>query len=128
MNLFFFLKSLLQRMMRWLQVFFLVDVLFFNVRIDLHIFDSAVFHIWVQLLVNWSLQLVMIIDVLNNFVHSILETLNVNIISSNPSSWFSDKFTHFFLTSTQVINKDTIGWVNCVATFQFIVHLPSVSL
>lgn len=106
-NLVLLLKSLLQRVVTGFQVLLLVDVLFLDVGVNLNVLDLAALHQWEKLIVNCTLQLVMVIDVLHNQVDFVFEIVDDDVIFADLGTARPDHFGHFFLAVTQVVYRET---------------------
>ena len=122
-DLLLFLESLLQGVLGVVQVSLLVLVLLFDIWVDFDVLHLLVLHEVVKVLVDNSLQLVKVIDVLSDPVDGILEALDFNLVSSNLCSVLLDEFLHMLLTSSQVIDNVTQIGVDLVELSQVLVHI-----
>ena len=107
MDLLFFFKSFFQREDRTFQILLLIDVLLLNVRVDFNVFHFLVSHILVKTIVDSSLQLLVIVCVLNNPVHCVFKALYVDIVLSDRSSAVLNKLLHLFLSFTEFVYGET---------------------
>lgn len=107
MDLIFLFETLLERMVRRFQVLALVDVLLLDIRINFDILNCVIFHVAVERRLNRLLQLIVIIDILNNPVNSIFETLNVDVLRADPGPRSLNDFLHFLLPISVVIYRET---------------------
>ena len=86
MDLLLLFKTLLERKDGALEILLLVDVFLLDVRIDLNVFHLLVPHILVESVVYCTLQLLVVVSMLNDPVNSVFEALNVNFILANGCS------------------------------------------
>ena len=122
MDLAFNLKALLQRVDGVFKELFLILVLLLDVWIDVSIFATAVFNILIQTFLDSKLQLLVIVCVLHDLVHRVLQAVDpISVIADNvPVSCnsFGDKS----LAHTQVFNHHTEVSIDRVVLFQSLVH------
>jgi len=80
----FLFQSLLQLLVRTLEVFLLVQVLFLDVGVNVCCLSALSLNIDLQLFFDSVTNKVNVRDVLHDFVNCALETLDVDIILSDP--------------------------------------------
>ena len=107
MDLLLFLKSLLKRVLGVVQVPLLILVLLLNIRINFSILHWLRSDVRVKVLIDNSLQLVEVIDVLDNPVNGILEALDEDIVGSNLCSVLFDQILHVLLSGSELIHNIT---------------------
>ena len=101
------LETFFERMNRIFKVFSLVFVFFLDVRIDFNIFGTLVLNVFVQMVIDSTFQLVVVVNILNNCVYSILVAVDIGIISMDYVSCSFYMLLKSFLSGSQVINHET---------------------
>lgn len=128
MDLLLFLKSLLEGVLRVVQVSLLILVLLLDIRVDFSILHRLRSYVWIKVLIDHSLQLVEVIDVLDNPVNGILEALDEDVVGSNLCSILLDKVLHMLLSCSELIDDVTKIGVDLVVMSQVLVHIVGLLL
>ena len=122
-DLLLLVKSLLQRVLRVVQVSLLVFVLLLDIWIDFNVLHLLILNEEIEVLIDNPLQLIKVINILCYPIDGILEALDLDLISSDLSSVLLDELLHVLLPSSQVINDVTQVSVDLVELSQVLVHI-----
>jgi len=128
MDLLLFLKSLLKRVLGVVQVPLLILVLLLDIRINFSILHWLRSDVRVKVLIDNSLQLIEVIDVLDNPVNGILEALDENVVGSNLCSVLFDQILHVLLSGSELIHNITKIGIDLVVMSQVLVHVVGLLL
>jgi len=128
MDLLLFLKSLLKRVLGVVQVPLLILVLLLDIRINFSILHWLRSDVRVKVLIDNSLQLIEVIDVLDNPVNGILEALDEDIVGSNLCSVLFDQILHVLLSGSELIHNVTKIGIDLVVMSQVLVHVVGLLL
>lgn len=106
----------------------MVFVLLLDVWVDLDVLHLLVLDIRVEILVDSILQLVEIVNVLNDPVHSVLESLDEDVVGSDLRSVLLDQVLHMLLSRPEIINDVTQVCIDLIVMSQVLIHVFSFLL
>ena len=100
-------------------------VLVFHLNVLIHVLISGLLILdkVVQTLIDSLLECVLVINVLNDFMTSILEVLNDHVIVPNQVAADADSVSNLGLSHSQVLNHETQTRVDLVVLLQALIHL-----
>ena len=124
-NLTFNFETLLERVHGVLQELLLVLILLLDVRVHIAILCALVLNESVQTLVEFGLELSMVISVLDYLVHSVLEVIDIGLVIANLVSVGRNRLGNQSLSYTEVLDHETKRGVDRIVLIQLLVERTS---